>query len=88
MITKEKGDKNGKKGDEPEPEVKVNNIIGTAGAHPGETTTPKDSNAPNNGSSIGAHVSEVDEPDTWSANTICPRNIGYTCPRRSHLGSY
>ena len=56
-----KGDKSGKQSDEPKSEDKDNNITGTAGAHVGETTTPKDSNAPSNGSSIGAYVSEVED---------------------------
>ena len=65
-----KGEKNRKKGDEPKYEDKDNNIIGTAGAHVGETTMPEDSNAPSNGSSIGAHVSEVDKPDTWPKQSV------------------
>ena len=39
-----------------------NNNIGTAGAHIGELTTYQDSNAHSDGSSIGAHVSKVEEP--------------------------
>ena len=58
-----KGDKNRNKGDEPKSEDKDNNTTGTTCAHIGETTTPKDSNAPIDGSSIDAHVSEVDKPD-------------------------
>ena len=58
-----KGDKNGKKGDEPKSEDKDNNTVDTVGAHIGETTMPKDSNAPSDGSSIGAHVFEVNKPD-------------------------
>ena len=67
-----KGDKNRKKGDEPKYEDKDNNITGTAGAHVEETTTPQDSNAPSNGSSIGAHAhtSEVEEPNTRPTQSI------------------
>ena len=65
-----KEDKNGKKDNEPKSEDKDNNTIGTAGAHVGETTTPKDSNAPSDGSSIGAHVSEVDEPGTRLTRSV------------------
>ena len=66
----QKGDTNRKKGDEPKSADKDNNITGTAGAYIGETTTPKDLNAPSDGSSIGAHVSEVGEPDTWPTQSI------------------
>ena len=61
---------NRKKGDEHKSEDKNNNITGTAGAHVGETTTPKDSNAPSNGSSIGAHVSDVNKPDAWPTQSV------------------
>ena len=64
------GDKNGKKGDEPKPEDKDNNIIGTAGAHIGVTITHQDSNVPGDGSSIGAHVSEVDKPNTRPTRSV------------------
>ena len=57
------GDKNGKKGDEPKSEDKDNNNTCTTGGHVGITTTPQDSSAPSNGSSIGAHASEVAEPN-------------------------
>ena len=36
----QKGDKNGKKGDEPKSEDKENDNTGTPDAHVGETTTP------------------------------------------------
>ena len=62
ILATKKGDKNKKKGDEPKSEDKDNNNTGTAGAHVGETRMPQDSNAPSNGSSIGAHVSEVAKP--------------------------
>ena len=65
-----KGDKNGKKDDEPKSEDKDNINTGTAGAYVGETTTPQDSNAPSDGSSIGAHVSEVAEPNTWPTQSV------------------
>ena len=65
-----KGNKNRKKGDEPKSEDKDNNNIGTTGAHVGETTMPQDSNAPSNGSSIGAHVSEVDKPNTRPTQSV------------------
>ena len=54
-----KGDNNGKKGNDSKPEDKDNNTIGTVGAHIGEVTTPEDSIALNNGSSISAYVLEV-----------------------------
>ena len=54
-----KGDKNRKKVDDSKPENKDNNITGTAGAHIGEVTTPEDSTAPSDVSSIDAHVLEV-----------------------------
>ena len=60
-----KGDKNRKKGDENKSENKNDNNTGTAGAHVGETTTPQDSSASSNGSSIGTHVSEVAKPSSW-----------------------
>ena len=62
-----KGDKNGKKGDVLKSEHKDINNTGTAGAQIGGTTTPQDSSAASNGSSIGAHVSEVAKPNVWSA---------------------
>ena len=65
-----KGDKNGKKGDEPKSEDKDNNTTGTTGAHVRETATPKDSTAPSNGSSIGAHVSEVEEHNVWPTQSV------------------
>ena len=65
-----KGDKNRKKGDEPKSEDKDNNNTGTAGAHVRETTTPTDSNAPSDGSSIGAYVSEVAEPNAWPTQCV------------------
>ena len=54
-----KGDTNENKGGASKPEDKGRNTTGTAGAHVGEVTTPEDSTAPSNGSSIGAHVLEV-----------------------------
>ena len=69
-LATKKGDKNGKKGDEPKSEDKDNNNIGTAGAHIRETTTPTDSNAPSDGSSIGAYVSEVAEPNAWPTQCV------------------
>ena len=65
-----KGDKNGKKGDESNSEDKDNNNTGTTGTHVGEITTPQDSNAPSDGSSIGAHSSEVAKPDVWSTRSV------------------
>ena len=64
------GDKNGEKGDEPKSEDKDNNITCTTDAHVGETTMPKDSNAPSDGSSIGAHVSEVNEPGARPTKSV------------------
>ena len=64
------GDKNGKKGGEPRSEDRDNIITGSAGAHVGEITTPKESNAPSNASSIGAHVSEVNKPDTRPIQSV------------------
>ena len=43
-----KGDKNGKKGNEPKSEDKDNNKVGITGAHVGGITTPQDSSAPSN----------------------------------------
>ena len=60
-----KGDNNGKKGNDSKPEDKDNNTTGTAGAHVGEVTTPEDSTAPSNGSSIGDHISEVVDHKFW-----------------------
>ena len=57
----QKGGKNRKKDDENKSEDKDNNNTGTAGAYVGKTITPQDSSTPNNGSSIGAHVSDVTE---------------------------
>ena len=57
----EKRDKNGKKGNDSKPEDKDNNTTGTTGAHIGEVTTPEDFTAPSDGSSIGAHVAEVNK---------------------------
>ena len=65
-----KGDKNGKKGDKPKSEGKDKNNTGTAGAHAGKITTPQDSSAPSNGSSIGAHISEVSEPDVRPTRSV------------------
>ena len=61
-----KGDKNSKKGDDSKSEDKDSTNTGTAGAHVGDVTTPQDSTAPSNGSSIGAHVSETEEPMFWT----------------------
>ena len=54
-----KGDKNSKKGVDSKSEDKDSGNMGTAGAHVGDVTTPQDSTAPSDGSSIGAHVSET-----------------------------
>ena len=54
-----KGDRNGKKEDDPKSEDKGNNTTGTAGAHVGDTITTEDSNAFSGGASIGAHVLEA-----------------------------
>ena len=54
-----KGDNNGKKGDDLKSEDKDNNATGTVGAHVGDVTTPEDSTALSDESSIGVHVSEV-----------------------------
>ena len=65
-----KGDENGKKGDDSKPGDKNNNTSGTAGVHIGEVTTPEDSIAPSNGSSIGAYVLEVVKHKFWPAQSI------------------
>ena len=57
------GYKNGKKGDKTKSKDKDNNNTGTIDAHVGEATTLQDSSNPSNGSSIGAHVSDVTKPD-------------------------
>ena len=54
-----KGDKNRKNGDEAKLEDKDNNNTGTAGAYVWETAAAQDSSTTSNGSSIGAHVSDV-----------------------------
>ena len=61
-LRDKRGDKNSKKGDDSNSEDKDSTTMGTAGAHVGEVTTNQDSIAPSNGSSIGAHVSEIAEP--------------------------
>ena len=58
-----KGDIKGKKGDDSKSKDKDNNNTGTAGAHVGEVTIPQDLTAPSDGSSTGAHVSKVAEPE-------------------------
>ena len=65
-----KGDKDSKKGDDSKSEDKDSISTGTAGAHVGDVTTPQDSTAPSNGSSIGAHVSEIMEPAFRPARSV------------------
>ena len=57
----QKRDKNGKKGDKAKSEDKDNSITGTAGIHIRETAAAQDAGATSDGSSIGAHVSDVNE---------------------------
>ena len=52
------------------PRFEKSNTTGTASAHVGETATPKDSTTPSNESSIGAHVSEVEEHDALLTRSI------------------
>ena len=58
-----KGDENRKKGDKTKSEDKDNNNnnnnTSIASGHVGETTMPQDSSTPSDGSSIGAHISDV-----------------------------
>ena len=56
-----KGDKNSKKGDDSKSEDKDSTNTGTAGAHMGDATTPPDSTAPSDGSSVGAHIGDAPE---------------------------
>ena len=65
-----KEDKNGKKGNGSKPEDKDNNTTGTADENIGEVTTPGDSTAPSNRSSIGAHVLEVAKHKSWPAQSV------------------
>ena len=65
-----KGDRNGKKGDDPRPEDKDNNTTGTVDAYIGKVITPEDSTTSSNGSSISAHVSEVAKHKFWPAQSI------------------
>ena len=67
---RQKGDKKGKKVDEFISEDKDNNNTDTADAHVGEITTPQDLSAPSNGSSIGAHVSDITKADIWPARSV------------------
>ena len=74
-----RGDENLKKGDNSKSEDKDSTTTGTAGVHVGEVTTPQDSTAPSNRSSIGTHVSEIVECGTSVISvTICRRTIGST----------
>ena len=70
ITCNKKGDKNIKKGDEPKSEDKDNIITGTVGAHVGGTSKPKDSNAPSNGSSTGAHISKVKHPGARPTQSV------------------
>ena len=56
-----KGDKNSKKGDDSKSEDKDSTNTGIAGAHTGDATTPSDSTAPSEGSSVGAHIGGATE---------------------------
>ena len=66
----ERGYKNGKKGDDSKPENKDNNTTGNASAHIGKVTTPEDSTAPSNRSSIGAHFLEVTKHKFWQVGCV------------------
>ena len=61
INTKVKWDINGKKGDNPKPEDKDSNMVGTAGAHVGYTTPHKESITSSGGASIDTHVLEAIE---------------------------
>ena len=65
-----KGNKNGKKCDEPKSEDKDNNNTDTVGAHVGESVTPQDSRAPSDRSSICTHVFKVEEPNVWPTQSV------------------
>ena len=64
------GDKNLKKGSSSKSEDKDSDNTGTAGSHMVDVTTPQDSTAPSNGSSIGAHVSETKKPIFCQARSV------------------
>ena len=56
-----KGDRSGKKGDDPKSEDEDSDMIGTAGVHIGDITPLEESTASSGGVSIDAHVSEANE---------------------------
>ena len=56
------GDRNSKKDDDSKSEDSNTTTTGTTGAHVGEVTTPQDSTAPSEGTSIGAHISKISQP--------------------------
>ena len=58
----ERRDRNSKKGDDGKSEDSNTTTMGTTGTHVGKVTTPQDSTAPSDRTSISAHVSEITEP--------------------------
>ena len=65
-----KWDKNRKKGDEAKSEDKDYNNTGTAGTHVEETSADQDAGATSDGSSIGAHVSDVTKTNVPSTQNV------------------
>ena len=59
-----------KEGDNPKSEDKDNSATGTAGAHIGDVTIPKDSNIPSGGASIGTHVLEAIEQSSRPTRSV------------------
>ena len=67
---RDKKGKNSKKGDDTKTEPSDTSTSGTAGAHVGETATPKDTTVPSEGGSIGAHVSETSQRPFRPARSV------------------
>ena len=67
---RDKKGKNSKKGDDTKTEPSNTSTSGTAGAHVGETATPKDTTVPSKGGSIGAHVSETSQRPFRPARSV------------------
>ena len=73
-----KGNRNEKKEDDSRSRDKDNNTTGTAGAHVGDVTTPKNSTAPSREVSIDIHVLEATEQPsrlTRSVEDLLVRSI-------------
>ena len=61
QCNSKKGDKIGKKGDDPKSKKKDSNTAGTAGAHIEDTTLHGESTTSSGGVRIGAHVLKTNE---------------------------